>query len=95
MIGIRIIVDHVWRINKGQGNTRESEAEYASRGRDICYHIIEELRKLPGWTPAQFKDYIEHPKGNGYQSLHQYIRNVAVNEYVEIQVRSPSLYLPS
>ena len=92
--GIRIIVDHVWRINKGpQGNIRESEEEYIIRGHDICYHIIQELRTLSGWAPAQFKDYIKKPKGNGYQSLHQYIRNVAVNEYVEIQVRTRAMHI--
>jgi GTP pyrophosphokinase len=87
-LGMRIIVDYA-RI-KGEG---ESEESYRERGNAICYHLIQELRKVPGWVPAErgFKDYIKNAKENGYQSLHQYIRSVSLGTNVEIQVRTQAM----
>ena len=89
-LGMRIIIDYA-RI-KGEG---ESEESYEERGSAICYHLIQELRRVPGWVPAEmgFKDYIKNSKDNGYQSLHQYIKNVALGTNVEIQVRTRSMHV--
>ena len=87
-LGMRIIIEDYGRI---EGETSE---EYEQRGSDICYHLVSELRKVSGWVPAErgFKDYIKHSKDNGYQSLHQYIKNLALGTNVEIQVRTQAMH---
>ena len=48
---------------------------------------------MPGWEPdAPLKDYIAGMKDNGYQSLHLYIRNMAVGTHVETQVRTLAMH---
>ena len=83
-LGMRIIIEDYARVPD------ESEEAYVQRGSDICYHLVSELRNVTGWVPAErgFKDYIKRPKENGYQSLHQYIKNSALGTNVEIQVRT-------
>jgi (p)ppGpp synthase/HD superfamily hydrolase len=50
----------------------EDPAVTRARKRALCYYVQELCTKR--WEPLadnpRFKDYIEHPKGNGYQSLH-------------------------
>ena len=87
-LGMRIIAVYPRR----DGETDES---YLQRGEDICYHLVTELRNVAGWVPADrgFKDYIKNSKENGYQSLHQYIKNKALGTNVEIQVRTQAMHL--
>jgi ppGpp synthetase/RelA/SpoT-type nucleotidyltranferase len=87
-LGMRIIIEGYARI---PGETDEA---YTQRGSDICYHLVSELRAVEGWVPAErgFKDYIQNSKENGYQSLHQYIRNLALGTNVEIQVRTEAMH---
>ena len=49
----------------------------------------------PGWEPSKngFKDYILGAKENGYQSLHQYIRHIALATNVEVQVRTKAMHI--
>ena len=87
-LGMRIIIESYARI------AGESDEEYTRRGDDICYHLVSELRRVKGWVPAErgFKDYIKNSKENGYQSLHQYIKNQALGTNVEIQVRTNAMH---
>lgn len=87
-LGMRIIIEDYARISG------ETEEEYIQRGSDICYHLVNELRNVAGWVPAErgFKDYIKNYKENGYQSLHQYIKNKALGTNVEIQVRTEAMH---
>ena len=87
-LGMRIIIESYARV------AGESDEAYTRRGDDICYHLVSELRRVKGWVPAErgFKDYIKNSKENGYQSLHQYIKNQALGTNVEIQVRTNAMH---
>jgi len=104
-LGLRIIVDIPQPKSKQQAKGRKTEVdveeearlaeEHEKRGRDICYYLVERLRHMPGWEPSKhgFKDYILGAKENGYQSLHQYVRNLALGTNVEVQVRTKEMHL--
>lgn len=87
-LGLRIIFDYP-RI------PGESPDSYRFRGAQLCYNFVFHLRSLSGWIPAMngLKDYISETKPNGYQSIHQYIRNVALKANVEVQVRTKEMHL--
>lgn len=55
-----------------------------------CYKIIEIIHNI--WTQKQgrFKDYIDLPKANGYQSLHTNVYGPN-NKLIEIQVRTQDM----
>jgi (p)ppGpp synthase/HD superfamily hydrolase len=88
-VGMRIIID----APRFEG---ESEQEHNSRSEKLCYYIVDKVRGIEGWEPAAekgFKDYIQQPKGNGYQSLHQYIRHLALDSNLEVQVRTRQMHM--
>jgi GTP pyrophosphokinase len=86
-LGLRLIVDAPREEN-------ESAEQYAARKSALCYYVVERLRHMPGWEPARegFKDYVMNVKENGYQSLHQYIRHLALGTSVEVQVRTREMH---
>ena len=86
VLGLRIIIETPRRPN-------ESESYHELRGRAVCYHIVSRLRKLPGWTPGIFKDYIRNSKPNGYQSLHLFLKNLALGTNVEVQIRTKQMHI--
>ena len=86
VLGLRIIIQTPPRVN-------ESESHHQSRGKAICYHILSRLRNLAGWTPGLFKDYIRNSKPNGYQSLHLFLRNIALGTNVEVQIRTKQMHI--
>ena len=87
-LGLRIILMHPRRED-------ESDESYISRGNELCYHLVNRFRTMKGWLPAinGLKDYILDKKDNGYQSIHQYIKNIALSTNVEIQVRTLSMHM--
>jgi len=86
-LGLRLILD----VPQAE---EESYEGYQTRLSGLCYYVVERLRHMPGWEPTKkgFKDYIKGKKENGYQSLHQYIRNVALKVNVEVQVRTNEMH---
>jgi guanosine-3',5'-bis(diphosphate) 3'-pyrophosphohydrolase len=61
-----------------------------------CYQVLGILHKH--WTPLErrFKDYIGHPKVNGYQSLHTTLIGLCPdlhNQPIEVQIRSKDMNL--
>lgn len=87
-LGLRIIVDVAKKDD-------EDEEAHRLRGNNICFYLIERLRNMEGWEPSKngFKDYITFKKENGYESLHQYIRNTALGTNVEVQVRTKAMHI--
>ena len=62
----------------------------------ISTYTLFVLSLQPGWapTPSGFKDYIRDiQKASGYKSIHQYIRHVALNTNVEVQVRTKEMHI--
>src|SRR5690606_32887228 len=51
-----------------------------------CYTIMELLKEHWDFVDKRFKDYVAHPKQNGYQSLHC-VYSVD-NCYIEVQIRT-------
>jgi (p)ppGpp synthase/HD superfamily hydrolase len=70
----------------------EAASVVRARERALCYYA--QKLCLQRWQPfapqPRFKDYIEHPKRNGYQSLHYTAETSVTNKNwrLEIQVRS-------
>eukprot|EP00591_Stephanopyxis_turris_P013818 CAMPEP_0195538310 /NCGR_PEP_ID=MMETSP0794_2-20130614/49459_1 /TAXON_ID=515487 /ORGANISM="Stephanopyxis turris, Strain CCMP 815" /LENGTH=592 /DNA_ID=CAMNT_0040672281 /DNA_START=773 /DNA_END=2551 /DNA_ORIENTATION=- len=87
-IALRVILDGKVYGNEDQEVTR-------ARERALCYYV----QKLctDQWVPTEnprFKDYIDRPKANGYQSLHYTASMVwnGVRRPFEIQVRSGEMH---
>jgi GTP pyrophosphokinase len=59
---------------------------------DHCYLALETIHRLFDPEPFRFKDYIEHPKANGYQSLHTSVRN-GEGFVFEVQIRTVDMHL--
>jgi ppGpp synthetase/RelA/SpoT-type nucleotidyltranferase len=57
-----------------------------------CYHALDVVHKLWPRVTGRFKDYIMHPKLNGYRSLHTVIMCEGVHPF-EIQIRTKEMHL--
>ncbi len=59
-----------------------------------CYAVLGILQS--GWqqVPEEFDDYINHPKPNGYQSIHTVLIGPA-NHFVEVQIRTYQMHQES
>jgi len=74
----------------------ESDAETRHREQELCYYLHDLCqRKLPmeRRDDSRFKDYIKHPKENGYQSLHfsSHKRWRGTEWPFEVQIRSKAM----
>jgi len=56
-----------------------------------CYELLEAVRLLWQLEEGRTKDYIAHPKFNGYRSLHVVART-AVDTRVELQIRTIDMH---
>ena len=55
--------------------------------RDQCYHIFSIISGLYRFEPNRMRDWVKHPKSNGYEALHCTLMSDA-GIWVEVQIRS-------
>lgn len=55
-----------------------------------CYKALEVMHTLFEPQLARFKDYIQHPKANGYQSIHTSVRYK--RKIIEVQIRTHEMH---
>ena len=60
--------------------TKESE-------RDQCYHIFSIVTGIYRYKPDRVRDWVKHPKSNGYEALHCTLMS-DTGLWVEVQIRS-------
>jgi len=56
-----------------------------------CYEILGMVHHLWHQIPAEFDDYISHPKANGYQSLHTAVEDLDGRVF-EVQIRTFAMH---
>lgn len=89
-LALRVIV------NAKKHDIHENDAVTRSRDRAVCYYAQKICTE--SWNPLaenpRFKDYIKHPKVNGYQSLHYTAQTFSNNQVwpFEVQVRSGQMH---
>jgi len=73
LYAIRIIFDSTV-------NSKESE-------RDQCYHIFSTVTGIYRYMPERLRDWVKHPKSNGYEALHCTLLSDN-GIWVEVQIRT-------
>ena len=61
-------------------NSKESE-------RDQCYHIFSIITGIYRYKPDRVRDWVKHPKSNGYEALHCTLMSDK-GIWIEVQIRS-------
>ncbi len=56
-----------------------------------CYTVLGVVHQLWPSIPSEYDDYIAHPKGNDYRSLHTAVHGPD-NRTLEIQIRTPEMH---
>lgn len=57
-----------------------------------CYVVLEMMRNICKFEDESFKNYIEEPKENGYQSLHA-LFELENNKRLEVQIRTYDMHV--
>ncbi len=61
---------------------------------DDCYNVLGVLHNQWQLVPEEFDDYINHPKPNGYKSIHTVIIGPE-QRYIEVQIRTNKMHQES
>ena len=73
LYAIRIVFD-------ADQNSSETE-------RDQCYHVFSIITGIYRYMPERLRDWVKHPKSNGYEALHCTLLSPA-GIWVEVQIRT-------
>ena len=63
------------------------ERDAAESERDQCYHIFSIITGLYSYRADRVRDWVKHPKSNGYEALHCTLQS-RNGMWVEVQIRS-------
>ncbi len=55
--------------------------------RDQCYHVFSIITGIYRYKPDRVRDWVKHPKSNGYEALHCTLMSHKGN-WIEVQIRS-------
>eukprot|EP00913_Durusdinium_trenchii_P002196 g2028.t1 len=66
------------------------DAPSAQRAEELCFEVRDILAKLWSLRPSKQKDYINHPKPNGYRSLHLIAERQG--QPFEVQIRTEEMH---
>ena len=65
----------------------DTDPHSAESERDQCYHIFSIITGLYRYMPERLRDWVKHPKSNGYEALHCTLLS-ASGVWVEVQIRT-------
>ena len=71
-------------------NANNGEFSHSTEDQALCYHVMDLVHSAWEPVPMTTKDFIEHPKPNGYQSLHTTV--IVGGQPVEIQIRTVEMH---
>ena len=55
--------------------------------RDQCYHIFSIITGIYKYQPSRVRDWVKHPKSNGYEALHCTLMS-QIGVWIEVQIRT-------
>ncbi len=65
----------------------EADQQSPESERDQCYHIFSIITNIYRYMPERLRDWVRHPKSNGYEALHcTLLSNSGI--WVEVQIRT-------
>ena len=65
----------------------ETDPRSAESERDQCYHIFSIITGIYRYMPERLRDWVKHPKSNGYEALHCTLLSSS-GVWVEVQIRT-------
>ena len=63
------------------------DADSKESERDQCYHIFSIITGIYRYKPSRVRDWVKHPKTNGYEALHCTLMS-NFGAWIEVQIRS-------
>ena len=65
----------------------ENDTDSKESERDQCYHIFSIITGIYRYMPERLRDWVKHPKSNGYEALHCTLLSDS-GVWVEVQIRT-------
>ena len=65
----------------------DTDPRSAESERDQCYHIFSIVTGIYRYMPERLRDWVKHPKSNGYEALHCTLLSPS-GVWVEVQIRT-------
>ena len=65
----------------------ENDKDSKESERDQCYHIFSIITGIYRYMPERLRDWVKHPKSNGYEALHCTLLSDS-GVWVEVQIRT-------